>query len=163
MDTYYKTTSQGVLGHQEFALGAGEHRVKIEVAEGKNENIADEMISGRACVVELAELKAANMEAEYEAIEIPELEGEGNSVEGLISQFPVELNTPDVNNDKMSLGVWLNTGETIISVIVPASAFESRPKTVGAPVVANKREDGKWLFCSKFRRIQVRALWKVED
>lgn len=129
----------------------------------ENENIADEMISGRACVVELAELKAANMEAEYEAIEIPELEGEGNSVEGLISQFPVELNTPDVNNDKMSLGVWLNTGETIISVIVPASAFESRPKTVGAPVVANRREDGKWLFCSKFRRIQVRALWKVED
>jgi lysophospholipase L1-like esterase len=41
VDTYYKTTSQGVLGHQEFALGAGEHRVKIEVAEGKNENIAD--------------------------------------------------------------------------------------------------------------------------
>lgn len=42
IDTYYsKTTSQGVLGYQNFALGAGEHRVKITVLGTKNENIAD--------------------------------------------------------------------------------------------------------------------------
>ena len=42
IDTYYsKTTSQGVLGYQNFALGAGEHRVKITVLGSKNEAIAD--------------------------------------------------------------------------------------------------------------------------
>ncbi len=42
VDTYYsKTTSQGVLGYQNFALGAGEHRVKITVLNTKNVNIAD--------------------------------------------------------------------------------------------------------------------------
>lgn len=42
IDTYYsKTTSQGVLGYQNFALGAGEHRVKITVLDTKNEAIAD--------------------------------------------------------------------------------------------------------------------------
>ena len=42
IDTYYsKTTSQGVLGYQNFALGAGEHRVKITVLGTKNEAIAD--------------------------------------------------------------------------------------------------------------------------
>lgn len=42
IDTYYsKTNSQGVLGYQNFALGAGEHRVKLTVLDTKNENIAD--------------------------------------------------------------------------------------------------------------------------
>ncbi len=42
IDTYYsKTTSQGVLGYQNFALGAGEHRVKITVLDSKNAAIED--------------------------------------------------------------------------------------------------------------------------
>ncbi len=41
IDTYYgSTTSQGVLGYQNFALGAGEHRLKITVLGSKNAAIA---------------------------------------------------------------------------------------------------------------------------
>lgn len=127
------------------------------------ENLENEMISGRACVVELAELKDAKQEKEYNAIDIPELDGCMSQVEGLISQFPEELNAPDGNHDKMSLGVWLKLEEKIIQVMIPVSAFESRPKAVGAPVTAFRRDDGKWLFQSKVRRIQVRALWTVKD
>ena len=42
MDTYYsKTNSQGVLGYQNFALGAGEHRLKITVLDSANAAIPE--------------------------------------------------------------------------------------------------------------------------
>lgn len=41
IDTYYsKTTSQGVLGYQNFALGSGKHTLKITVLDERNENIS---------------------------------------------------------------------------------------------------------------------------
>lgn len=126
-------------------------------------NVAGGMISGRKCVVELVELHAAKTEVEYKVVDIPELAECEGQAEGIVSEFPEELNIPGGNNDKMSLGVWIKSEKNVIPVMVPVSAFESRPKAVGTPVVANRGEDGKWLFCSELRRIQVRALWTLEE
>lgn len=51
----------------------------------------------------------------------------------------------------------------IVPITVPVTAFQIKPRALGAPVLAVKQEDGKWLFRASLRKIQVRALWEVED
>lgn len=129
----------------------------------KSKNLTKAMISKRACVVELVESKEGKAESEYEAIEIPMLDGYEGQLDGLISQFTEELNTASSDIAKISVGVWMKLDDKVVSAMVPVTAFESRPKALGVPVSANKTEDGKWLFKADIRKIQVRALWTVED
>lgn len=126
-------------------------------------NLAVEMISKRLCVVECVELKPINQEAEYEGIDIPALSQYESDLNGIVSLFSDKVNTSDVDVSKLELALWLKTGNEIKEIKVPVSAFASRPKSLGTPVTASRQKDGKWIFKSVFRKIQVRALWQIED
>lgn len=126
-------------------------------------NLTTDMISGRVCVVENTDVWETKRESECEAVDVPALQEGGEYVEGIVSQFTEEVNTTDGDVRKLSLGVWLSLEKEVVSVVIPVSAFESRPKALGAPVTAIRQNDGKWLFQAYIRRIQVRALWQIED
>ncbi len=129
----------------------------------ESENLDTAMISDRVCAVELITSREADPEPYYEAVDIPALDECQYQAEGLVSLFTEELNTASEETKKISLEVWLNLGEKIVPVTVPVTAFQSRPRALGAPVRAVRQEDGKWLFHATVRKIQVRALWEVKE
>ena len=126
-------------------------------------SLAAEMISKRACVVECVESKPIDQEAEYEEIDIPALSQYEGDLEGIVSQFSDKVNTSDADVSKLELELWLKNGNEIKKIKAPVFAFASRPKALGAPVIAKRQKNGKWIFKSVFRKIQVRALWRIED
>lgn len=127
------------------------------------ENLNKALITDRACIVEQISSWEADAELDCEAIDLPALSGCKDQAEGLVSNFSAELNTAGEEIKKISLKVWINLGEKIVPVTVPVTAFQTRPRALGAPVLAVRQEDGKWLFRASLRRIQVRALWEAED
>lgn len=127
------------------------------------DDLVAEMISGRLCVVEYSDLREAKEETGYKPAELPEMKECEEFAEGIVSQFTEELNTAEEDTTKLSVGLWVKAGEGIVSVQVPVTAFRNKPRAVGAPVTAERQENGSWVFKAFIRRIQVRALWQVED
>lgn len=126
-------------------------------------NLNQALITDRACIVEQVSSWEADAEPDCEAIDFPVLNDCKDQVEGLVSNFTEELNTGGEEVKKISLEIWLKLDEKIASVTVPVTAFQARPRALGAPVLAVRQEDGRWLFRASIRRIQVRALWEAED
>lgn len=129
----------------------------------ESESLTSAMISGRACIAELVSCREADEEPYFEALDIPELNECKEQAQGLVSLFTEELNTASAEVNKISLEVWIKQNEEIITIRVPVTAFQNRPRALGVPVLAVRQPDGKWLFRASVRKIQVRALWEAED
>lgn len=127
------------------------------------ENLNQALITDRACIVEQISSWEAEAEPDCEAVDLPALSGCKDRTEGLVSNFTEELNAGGEEIKKISLEVWLNLDGKIEPVTVPVTAFQARPRALGAPVLAVRQEDGRWLFRASLRKIQVRALWEAED
>lgn len=127
------------------------------------EKLNQAMVTDRVCIVEQVSFREADIVPDCEAIELSELNGCKDQAEGLVANFTEELNTAGEEIKKISLEVWINLNEKIVPVTVPVTAFQMRPRSLGAPVLAVRQEDGKWLFQASLRKIQVRALWEVQD
>lgn len=129
--------------------------------EADNLNLA--LITNRVCIVEQIVSWEADAEPDCEAIDLPELSGCKDQVEGLVSNFTEELNARGEEIRKISLKVWMNLDERIVPVTVPVTSFQSRPRALGVPVLAVRQKNGRWLFQVFPRKILVRALWEAED
>ncbi len=125
--------------------------------------MAQGLIRNRPCIVEYVQSRTSQKGTEHSAIEIPELSQCLSRLEGIVAEYSDELRAKNGMTENLVLTVWLLAGDDVVSVSVPAPAFDVRPKRLGVPVTAVRQEDGRWYFQVTDRKIQVRALWQLED
>ncbi len=122
------------------------------------QNSADSLFTDRECIVENIHV-FQNRDPEKEAVpvELPEFSSL-SVIQGIVGTYVQRS-----EDETVSWGLWILNGEEIKIITIPSSSFCIYPKSLGATVIGERTDDGKWVFKAQNKNIYVRALWKLED
>lgn len=120
--------------------------------------LPDALIQNRFCIVENIGIKNKNLPRHPAAPFHPQMEIEGDALEGIITEIAVRAGA---NRENQIVKAAFLDGDGVLRVDIPYTAFELPPRNAGDVVSLRRAQEG-WVAAATWRTINVRALWQGE-